>query len=61
MVKPRSSKERGFRAEQMEFEDVVEMETIAGDPDYTTWLAAGKPARSSGRNLAEDPDAGVRE
>lgn len=29
--------------DQMAFEDVVEMEPVPGDPEYTQWLAAGRP------------------
>jgi hypothetical protein len=28
---------------QLAFEDVVEMEHQPGDPEYTAWVAAGKP------------------
>lgn len=28
---------------QMAFEDVVELELVAGDPDYTRWLANARP------------------
>lgn len=43
MTKPRPGEERGFVVEQLAFEDVVDMEPIPGDPEYTAWIMAGRP------------------
>ena len=61
MTKPRSPQERGFVVEQLEFADVVESEVIAGDAEYTAWIAAGRPSRSTTTDMAVVRDAGVGE
>lgn len=33
----------GLLAVQMAFEDIVELERVAGDPAYNVWIAAGRP------------------
>lgn len=47
-------------SEQLTFEDVCESEQIAGDSEYTEWLAAGRPKLDTPKDSTSASSFGPR-